>query len=386
MAGMNEPQVMPTYAAANPTGCETRRISSRIGLVSSLLREAEQATTQGRKHTSDFQSKTEEWAFTDSIGAAWNLNGGNDPQTRRFDPARAVASWYLRGRTGLEELLLQLYFGRLSTAEVESLVVKLWGRAEGASLVREVVPGIIERINCWLSGPTQPFYPYVFLHSVEYRCRRNSETYRMRVAAAVGINELGYREALGIVAGPIGSVGLWDSLLEALGARGVRSAGLVVGGTTDGAMRAAVESRWEGCGFLMPHSELERGLLGCVDPSDYHWVHKGVSELIACASRSESIRIGMKLRVELKKAGYAALSGELNERLHRHLACFDVPKSHLPRLRSANIVRTELNRLREQARALGPIHDEKTIVLLAAAIFRRQGRSSWSSEPFLSFF
>jgi len=200
----------------------------------------------------------------------------------------------------------------------------------------------------------------------------------------VGIDELGHREVLGIVATPVGSTQLWELLLSTLAERGVRSPRLVVG-EADRAMSAAVERRWDGCAVLVPLSELERKILSGVTLADLHWAEAGLAELKACGSRPDSERIGLKLAERLRSSGYAGLATELGTGIPRYFAYFDFPKAHRRQLCSGRLVWAELKRVREQARILGPLKDDKVVVLLAAASFRRQCRTSWNAKPVLSF-
>ena len=187
-----------------------------------------------------------------------------------------------------------------------------------------------------------------------------------------------------MVAAPGGSTQLWDLLLSNLDARGVRSPRLVVG-EADSAMAATVKRRWEGGAYLVPLSEMERKILSGVTLSDLQWAEAGLAELKACGSRPESERIGLKLSERLRGSGYADLSSALRAGIRWYFAHLDFPKAHRRQLCNGRFVWTELKRVREQARILGPIKDDKVFVLLTAASLRRQCRTSWNVKPVLSF-
>jgi hypothetical protein len=311
------------------------------------------------------------------------LGFGEGPQVRRFDPARAILRWYVREKIGLEELFLQLYFGNLSLVEVESVTSKLWGDVGGVSLIRELVPGIIKRLTDWLGRPIRDEFPYILLQGTDLRYRSNSLLSGLRSVAAVGISLRGYREVLGIAVGPIGSAEAWDVLFAGMQARGMAPPRLVAG-EPDGIVRALIERRWDCCATPTLYSDLEEILLKAVRPSDFRRVNDCLVQLKTCLTRGGAERIGRLLKDCLTDAGYS-VSPTLIDRLRRYASAFDLPADHRESLRRVSLVPAELNRVREQARTLGTINDEKVILLFAAAAFRRSWRGNWKSKPFMAF-
>ena len=315
--------------------------------------------------------------------AALILGFGEGPGVRRLDAPRAILRWYIRDKIGLEELFLQLYFGNLSLAEIESVTSQLWGDVGGAALIREVVPGIIKRLTDWLGRPIRNEFPYVILQGVDLRYRSNSLLSGLRSVAAVGVSLRGYREVLGIAVGPIGSAEAWDGLFAGLQARGMAPPRLVAG-EPDGIVRALIERRWDCCATPTLDSDLEEILLKAVRPSDFRRVNDCLVQLKTCLTRGGVERIGRLMKVCLTDAGYS-VSPALIDRLRRYASALDLPANHRNSLRRVSLVPAELNRVREQARTLGTLNDEKVILLFAAAAFRRSCRGNWNSKPFMAF-
>ncbi len=305
------------------------------------------------------------------------------PEVRRLDPAQAISRWFARGRTSLEEVFLQLYWGRLALAEVEAAAEILWPHGGGAVLVRDSVHRILEHIDRWLQRPLGRPYPYVFLDAIVLKARKPAEP-STGVFVAVGVNEEGYRELLGIAVAAEPTPHGWDGLLAQLEQRGLTRPELLIC-AVDEILRTAVQRRWPGCPLLAPPAVLTQHLIEAVPLVDVQEALGRLEPLADCADGRRGAALGRELEEWLAGKGYARAAEQLAVRLPEHLAYLHFPATHWRRLRATEWVKSELAGLREQFRVLGLGAEPRVVAALAAAGFRRQCRSIWNTGPYFCF-
>lgn len=301
---------------------------------------------------------------------------------RKMDPASAVMRWYLQGKCDLEELILQLYFGHLSVSAVDSLVAQLWGKVAGAVLVSEMIPGLLERLDLWLERPLTKNSPSLFIQEIGTRPRRALGENPSRLAMVGGIDVKGYYTVLGLMAAPFeGESGeFWEKLINKLTRRGLGCPRLVIADPCN-SMGAAVEKCWPNCRILPFQSEFEQELVRGISYPDRDAMEPLMIEFSNSANRTLARTKGKVILSRLTRTGYSALSGELEDKLHRHLGYFEIPPRLRLELRKAEKIRAALGQVRERARVIGPIFDDKILVWFAAAAFRRLCRSTLLAEP-----
>src|SRR5882762_223389 len=104
----------------------------------------------------------------------------------------------LRQQT-FETAIIERYRRRESS--VEEVTEALWGTRVSPSTVSELNKKIYGTIEAWRNRPIEGEHPYVYLDGMVLKRSWAGEVRNVSLLVAIGVNESGYREILGICEG-----------------------------------------------------------------------------------------------------------------------------------------------------------------------------------------
>src|SRR5438128_2253590 len=84
---------------------------------------------------------------------------------------------------------------------VEDITEALWGTRVSPSTVSELNKKIYGTIEAWRNWPIEGEHPYVYLDGIVLKRSWAGEVRNVSLLVAIGVNESGYREILGICEG-----------------------------------------------------------------------------------------------------------------------------------------------------------------------------------------
>lgn len=137
-----------------------------------------------------------------------------------FDPV--VVPKRSRRLAGFDDAVLSLYAKGMTTGDIAAHLADIYGDQVSRSLVSRVTDAVVDDMQAWRSRPLNPVYPVVLLDAIFIKVREGTVANRP-VYVALGIDIDGYRDVLGMWAGPEGGEGAkqWMTMLTDLRNRGV---------------------------------------------------------------------------------------------------------------------------------------------------------------------
>ena len=87
---------------------------------------------------------------------------------------------------------------RRSVRRVEDITEALWGTWVSPGTISNLNKKIYEKIDQWHNAPIESSHPYVYLDGIVMKRTWAGEVRNVSLLAAIGVNEDGYREILGI--------------------------------------------------------------------------------------------------------------------------------------------------------------------------------------------
>jgi len=143
------------------------------------------------------------------------------PRDRRgtFEP-RLVAKRQTR-LAGLDERVLDLYAGGLSTRDIAAHLQRLYGVEIGRDTVSRVTDAVLEDIAAWRARPLEALYPIVYFDALMVKVTEDRSVRTRACYLAVGVTVDGDREALGIWWQDTEGAKFWLAVLNDLRQRGV---------------------------------------------------------------------------------------------------------------------------------------------------------------------
>ena len=123
------------------------------------------------------------------------------PKLRRQAFETAIIERYRRRESSVEEALIEMYLAGVSVRRVEDITEALWGTRVSPSTVSDLNKKIYGTIEAWRNRPIEGDHPYVYLDGIVLKRSWAGEVRNVSLLVAIGVNERGYREILGICEG-----------------------------------------------------------------------------------------------------------------------------------------------------------------------------------------
>lgn len=134
-------------------------------------------------------------------------------QTELFEPYQRREAW-------LEDTVIHMYKGGMSTRDIASFIEKMFGAQYSPTTVSNITGTVLEDVAAWQKRPLAKRYSVIYLDGMYLKLRRQTVASEV-VYIAMGIDESGHREILSFSIGGKESSNGWSEVLRDLYARGV---------------------------------------------------------------------------------------------------------------------------------------------------------------------
>jgi putative transposase len=149
-----------------------------------------------------------------------NLDDLKIPRDRLGDFSSELLDKYERATKPMDKMVLALYAKGMSTRDIGDLVNELYGRPLSPQAVTNVTGAVIEQREAWEKRAVAKRYVAIFIDALVVKIRRDTVD-NDAVYVVAGIDELGYRDVLGLYYGTSESATHWEEVLEDIKKRGV---------------------------------------------------------------------------------------------------------------------------------------------------------------------
>src|ERR1700739_970194 len=173
------------------------------------------------------------------------------PKLRQQTFETAIIERYRRRESSVEEALIEMYLAGVSVRRVEDITEALWGTRVSPSTVSDLNKKIYGTIEAWRNRPIEGEYPYVYLDGMVLKRSWAGEVRNVSLLVAIGVNDNGYREILGICEGAKEDKSGWSAFLKHLKERGLKGVRLITSDACIGLAESAAEffpdAAWQRC-------------------------------------------------------------------------------------------------------------------------------------------
>src|SRR5919205_2339723 len=150
----------------------------------------------------------------------------------------------------LTAVIQEAYVHGVSTRSVDELVQAMGMTGISKSQVSRLCGEIDAKVQAFLNRPLEGGWPYVWLDAPYVKVRQAGRIVSAAVIIAVGVNDDGRREVLGMTLGASEAETFWTDFLRSLARRGLRGVKLVISDAHEG-LKAAVtkvlRATWQRC-------------------------------------------------------------------------------------------------------------------------------------------
>lgn len=307
----------------------------------------------------------------------------NIPRLRTLPFETQIIKRYQTKQSSVEEALVEMYLAGVSVRRVEDITEALWGTKVSSSTVSELNQKIYGKIEEWRMQPIQGEYPYIFLDGIYLKRSWGGEVQNVAVLVAVGVNNEGYREMLGVAEGSREDKESWTNFLRYLKDRGLKGVKLVVSDKCLGLYEIIgdffPEAKWQRCivhwyrnAFTMcpwKHVRDVAAMLKAIHVQEDREAAKQKAALVA-----EKLR---KLKLD-KVAEFVENSVE------ETLSYMYFPYEHWSRLRTNNALERIMKEIRRRTRVIGAFPDGYSALMLVGARLRHISSTKWGTRQYMN--
>ena len=304
------------------------------------------------------------------------------PKLRSLPFESAVIERYKRREISVEEALVEMYLAGVSVRRVEDITQALWGTRVSPSTVSELNQKIAVQIEEWRHRPITGEHAYVFLDGIWLKRSWGGEVKNVSILVAIGVNQDGYREVLGVMEGAKEDKASWVNFLRSMKGRGLAGVRLFISDKCLGLIESLVEfyptASWQRCAV-----HFYRNVWTAVPTAKVREVAAMLKAIHAQedlpAAKEKAVLVVAKLReMKLAKAAETVATG-----IEETLQYFQFPPEHWRSLRTNNPLERLMREIRRRTRVVGAFPDGNSALILVSARLRHVVGTQWGRKRYL---
>lgn len=305
------------------------------------------------------------------------------PRLRQAALDTLIIERYRRKEASIEESLVEMYLAGLSVRTVEDMSEQLVGSRVSASTVSDLNQKIYQRIELWRNRPIEGKYPYVYLDGIYLKRSWGGEVRNVAILVAVGVNEAGFREILGICEGAKEDLESWKNFLCHLKQRGLKGVQLVISDKCLGLLEALgqvyPEVLWQRC---MVH--WYRNVFSMVPSGKVKAVAAMLKAIHAQEDKAAALAKAEDVIAKLKAMKLGQAAEKVREGVEETLRYMAFPSEHWRRIRTNNMLERAMREIRRRTNAVGCFPDGTSALMLSAARLRHVAGGKWGTQQYLN--
>jgi putative transposase len=304
------------------------------------------------------------------------------PRLRHLPFETQIIERYRRRESSVEEALIEMYLAGVSVRRVEDITEALWGTRVGPSTVSDLNQKIYERIEDWRNRPIEGRYAYVYYDGIWLKRSWGGEVRNVAVLVAIGVDEDGYREMLGVCEGAKEDKESWRNFLRHLKERGLKGVKLVISDKCLGLVEALAEfypeARWQRC---VVH--WYRNVLRLVPKGKAKEVAAMLKAIHAQEDRQAALKKAEDVVVKLETMKLEKAATLVRESVAETLSYMLFPSEHWRQIRTNNPLERIMREIRRRTRVVGAFPDGQSALMLVAARLRHIAGTRWGAKRYL---
>ncbi len=305
------------------------------------------------------------------------------PKLRRQTFETAIIERYRRREASVEEALMEMYLAGVSVRRVEDITEALWGTRVSPGTVSNLNKKIYEQIEAWRNKPIEGEHPYVYLDGIVLKRSWAGEVRNVSLLVAIGVNQEGFREILGICEGAKEDKAGWSAFLGHLKQRGLSGVQLIVSDACLGLVESVSdfypEARWQRC---VVH--FYRNVFSHVPSTKVRQVAHMLKAIHAQESRKAASKKAEEVVASLRARKLTKAAELVESHIAETFSFYAFPDQHWIKLKTNNPLERIMREIRRRTRVVGAFPDGQSALNLAAARLRHIAGTKWSLKRYMN--
>ena len=273
-----------------------------------------------------------------------------------------------RSEVALKLAIAEMYIQGVSTRRVTEITEQLCGLDISSTQVSRLATALDEKLESFRSRSLGS-YPFVMLDARYEKVRHGGHVRDCAVLIAIGINEEGYREVLGVSIALSEAEVHWRAFLESLQKRGLKGIKLITSDDHAGleAARKAVfpSIPWQRCQFHMAQNAQSY--------SPTVAMREEIGQLMRDIFNASTLEDARRKVTEIKDA-YAKKAPDfvrwLDENIEDGFTVYQLPKKLHKKLRTSNLLEALNKEVKRRTRVAGIFPHEESCLRLVTAVLQ----------------
>jgi putative transposase len=288
------------------------------------------------------------------------------PQVRESDFYPSSLEKGIRSERALKLALAEMYVQGVSTRKVAAITEQMCGFAVSSSQVSKATAELDEQLRAWRERPLGRM-KYLYLDARYEKVRHDGQVRDSAVLLAVGVNEDGKREILGV------SVSLgeheihWRNFLQSLVSRGLSGVELITSDAHSG-LKSARQAVFGGVPWQRCQCHLQRNAQAYVPRKSMKAsVASDIRAVFNAPDRQEADALLKKIVAKYTQDA-PRLSTWMEENLPEGLTVFAFPEAHRRLIRTTNGLERLNREIRRRSRVATLFPNEASCLRLVTAV------------------
>jgi transposase-like protein len=304
------------------------------------------------------------------------------PRLRKLPLETAIIERYKRRESSVEEALIEMYLAGVSMRRVEDITEALWGTRVSASAVSGMAQKVYGQIEAWRNRRLDGTHAYVYLDGIWLKRSWGGEVKNVAVLIAIGVDQEGYREVLGVAEGTKEDAESWRSFLRHLKERGLSGVQLFITDKCLGLVEALAEfypeAAWQRC---VVH--WYRNVMTAVPQGKVREVVAMLKAIHAQEDRPSAEQKAGLVVEKLEGMRLAKAAAIVREGVAETLSYMAFPREHRRCIKTNNPLERLNREVRRRTRVVGAFPDGQSALMLVAARLRHTAGTRWGLRRYL---
>jgi len=301
----------------------------------------------------------------------------NIPQVRQGGFYPSILEKGIRSERALKVTLADMYVQGVSTRKVKKIMEKLCGFNVSSTSVSRAAKLLDEELDRWRNRELGSF-KYIYFDARYEKVRIDKQVRDSGILIAIGIDEFGKRDVLGVSVELSEAEVHWRKFMESLTKRGLHGIELITSDAHSG-MKAARKAvfpsvPWQRCQFhlqqnaqkYIPKKSMKKG------------VAFDIRSVFDAPNLVEAERL-LKLTVKKYESIASNLADWMESNIPEGFSVFAFSQSHWKRIRTSNMLERLNREIKKRTRVVGIFPNEDSALRLISAMLMETSEE-WSLE------